>query len=77
MPINDRVKLTFSDTLTIAGKTSMRRHSWASGHLLMICASSGTGAFAAVRRVEVYGMPPSLDVDGRSDRTVVIGDHER
>jgi hypothetical protein len=55
----------------------MRRHSWASGHLLMICASNGTGTFVLESRVEVHGMPPSLDVDGSSNRTEVIGVHAK
>ena len=42
LPMYERRKLTMSTTCSIAGTTSSSRHIFASGHLDMICASSGT-----------------------------------
>jgi hypothetical protein len=64
VPMNDRVKLTLLYTCCMVGKTSILRQSRASGHLLIMCASSGTGDFVPVRSVEMHGIPPSLAVHG-------------
>ena len=42
LPMYERRKLTMSTTCSIAGTTSSSRQVFASGHLDMICASSGT-----------------------------------
>lgn len=64
VPIYDKVKLTLSYTRIIAGRTRSLRQSLASGHLLMMCASSGTGSRAIDIGWEVVGDRAAWVVSG-------------